>query len=247
MPIRRAATSPVPALVVMLGLAGCAVSPEPASLDFDPFEDFNRSAHAVNLAVDSTAFGPAARAWGQVVPQPVRTGISNVNNHWSLPRETIQRALQGRPLKVAENSMRFAVNTVFGFGGLLDPAKEMGLPYRETNFDETFFIWGFPEGGYLELPLGGPGTQRDWLGWALDIGLDPMVYVLPSGAVDALFAVGALDIVNDRYAIDPVLATLLYESADSYTSQRISYLQNMRVRLQGETSLDVLEDIYADY
>jgi phospholipid-binding lipoprotein MlaA len=231
----------------MLGLAGCAVSPDPDSLDFDPFEDFNRSAHAVNLAVDEVAFGPTARGWGGGVPQPIRTGISNVNSHWSLPRETIQRALQGRPLRVAENAMRFAVNTVFGFGGLLDPAKEMGLPYRETNFDETFFIWGFPEGGYLELPLGGPGTQRDWLGWALDIGLDPMVYVLPGGAVDGLFAVGALDIVNDRYEIDPVLEALLYESADSYTAQRISYLQNMRARLQGETNLELLEDVYADY
>ena len=232
-------------MLLAIALAGCAAAPDPDSLDHDPFENFNRAAHALNLGVDGAAFGPSSRTWGQVVPQPVRTGISNVNNHWSLPRETIQRALQGQPLRVAENAMRFAVNSTFGFGGLLDPAKEMGLPYRETNFDETFFIWGFPEGGYLELPLGGPGTERDWLGWALDIGLDPMIYVLPSGAVDGLFAVGALDIVNDRYLIDPVLAALLYESADSYTAQRISYLQNMRARLQGETSLDLLEDVYA--
>ena len=30
----------------------------------------------------------------------------------------------------------------------------MGLPYDETNFDETFYRWGVPEGGYWELPLG---------------------------------------------------------------------------------------------
>ena len=44
----------------------------------------------------------------------------------------------------------------------------MGLPYDETNFDETFYRWGVPEGGYWELPLVGPGTQRDWTGYALD-------------------------------------------------------------------------------
>ena len=47
-----------------------------------------------------------------------------------------------------------------GLGGLIDPAAEMGLPYDETNFDETFYRWGLPEGGYWELPLLGPGTQR---------------------------------------------------------------------------------------
>ena len=42
-----------------------------------------------------------------------------------------------------------------GLGGLIDPAAEMGLPYDETNFDETFYRWGLPEGGYWELPLSG--------------------------------------------------------------------------------------------
>jgi phospholipid-binding lipoprotein MlaA len=41
-----------------------------------------------------------------------------------------------------------------------------------------------------------------------------------------------------------VLQTILYESADSYTALRISYLQAMRARLQGGTDLETLEDIY---
>jgi phospholipid-binding lipoprotein MlaA len=120
----------------------------------------------------------------------------------------------------------------------------MGIEYRRTNFDETFFVWGIPEGGYVELPVGGPGTERDWTGWALDIVADPTAYVLPADAVTALVGVAALDIVNDRYELDAPLESILYDSADSYTSLRISYLQNMRARLQGEADLDLLEDIY---
>jgi phospholipid-binding lipoprotein MlaA len=78
----------------------------------------------------------------------------------------------------------------------------------------------------------------------LDLALDPVNFVLPTGALQALLGVGALDLVNDRYVLDPVLQTILYESADSYTALRISYLQAMRARLQGGTDLETLEDIY---
>jgi phospholipid-binding lipoprotein MlaA len=224
-------------------LAGCVAAPDPDSLDFDPFESQNRAAHEFNREVDRQVFGPVARAWGTNVPQPIRQTITNVRYHWKLPGETIQYVLQGRPEQSARAAMRFAVNTVFGLGGLVDPASEMGLEYRETNFDETFHVWGIPEGGYVEIPFGGPGTQRDWNGWMLDILLDPAFLLLPAAATDGLVVAGGLDIVNDRYVLDPVLEELLYRSEDSYTS----YLQNMRARLQGGTNIEQLEDIYADY
>ena len=95
--------------------------------------------------------------------------------------------LQGRGVDAAKSTTRFLVNTIMGLGGLLDIAKDMGLPYDETNFDETFYRWGVPEGGYWELLLVGPGTQRDWTGYALDQLSDPMFYVLPVAAVNSLF------------------------------------------------------------
>jgi phospholipid-binding lipoprotein MlaA len=228
-------------------LAGCAVSPDPGSLDFDPFEAQNRSAHAVTRPVDRAVYGPVARAWGEGVPPPLRRGVTNLHTNWKLPGQVIQYALQGRGLRVAESAMRFAVNTTFGLGGLLDVATGMDLPYRETNFDETFHVWGVPEGGYLELPLVGPGTQRDWTGWVLDQVADPAWYVLPVAAANGLVAVAGLDLVNERYALDPAIDEILHRSADSYTAQRISYLQNMRARLQGGTQLDQLEDVYAGF
>jgi phospholipid-binding lipoprotein MlaA len=232
---------------LIAALAGCAVSPDPASLAFDPFEEQNRGVHEVNKDLDRRVYGPVARGYGNSVPPPVRKGVSNFRNHWRLPGHVVQYTLQARPARAAESASRFVVNSVVGLAGLLDPATAMGLPYDETNFDETFYVWGLPEGGYVEVPFAGPGTQRDWFGYVLDQALDPTWYLLPGAATTTLLVAGGLDIVNDRYELDTTLETLLHESEDSYTAQRISYLQNMRARLAGGTDVEQLEDVYADY
>ena len=167
-------------------LAGCAVSPDPDSLSFDPHEKTNREAHKLNVEFDGAVYGPVARAYGATVPGQVRHTITNVRDNWRLPLQVVQYGLQGRGEDMAKSTTRFAVNTVFGLGGLVDIATEMDLPYDETNFDEVFYRWGIPEGGYLELPLGGPGTDRDWTGYVLDQALDPTWYVLPVAATNAL-------------------------------------------------------------
>ena len=227
-------------------LAGCTASPDPDSLSFDPLEGQNRQAHALNKEIDASVYGPVARSYGEAVPAQARRTITNLRNNWRLPGQIVQYGMQGRGTDAAKSTTRFAVNTLLGLGGLLDIARDMGLPYDETNFDEVFYRWGIPEGGYLELPVVGPGTQRDWTGYVLDQALDPTWYVLPVAGSNALLVLGGLDLANDRYELDPVLDSLLYESADSYTAQRTSYLQNMRARLKGGTDIDTLEDIYAD-
>lgn len=235
-------------LGVLAGVAGCVAAPDPNSLDFDPFEKSNRAAHdEINVPVDRAVYGPVARTWGDTVPGGVRRGITNVRDNWRLPLQVVQYGLQGRGEDAAKSTTRFAVNTLLGLGGLLDIAKEMDLPYDETNFDEVFYRWGLPEGGYLEFPLIGPGTQRDWTGYVLDQAFDPTWYVLPVAATNALLVLGGLDLVNQRYDLDTTLQALMHESADSYTAVRISYLQNMRARLKGGTDVDELEDVYADY
>lgn len=230
----------------LLLLGACDGKSATDDLSYDPLESYNRPVHETNAQIDKSVYGPVARAYGNTVPQVARSGIRNLRDNWKLPGEVIQYGLQGNGLRVAESTTRFLVNTTFGLGGVLDPAKEMGLPYRETGFDETFFTWGIPDGGYLEMPVMGPGTQRDWTGWVLDQFADPTYYILPGAAIDGLLVVSGLDIVNDRYELDPVVEQLMHESADGYTAQRISYLQNKRARLSDGDSVETLEDVYAD-
>ncbi|MFT3974978.1 MAG: VacJ family lipoprotein [Amaricoccus sp.] len=226
-------------------LAGCTTPPEPNSLDWDPHRNFNMAAHQVNVSVDRVAYGPVARAYGDTVPPMVRRGITNVRDNWRLPSHVVQFALQGQGLEVAKSTTRFLVNTTFGLGGVLDVAKDMNLPYEDTGFNETLFKWGVPEGGYLEMPLGGPGTERDWAAWGLDIVADPVSLVLPQDALNGLLVVGGLDTVNQRYEMDSVVEALMHQSANSYDATRIAYLQSMRAALAGGTSVDTLEDVYA--
>jgi phospholipid-binding lipoprotein MlaA len=232
----------------LLALGACATPPsgDPNDLSSDPLESYNRPVHETNVALDKQVIGPVARAYGNAVPQVARSGIRNVRDNWKLPGEIIQYGLQGDGMHVAESTTRFAVNTLLGLGGLLDVAKDMGLPYRETGFDETFYKWGVPDGGYLEMPVFGPGTQRDWSAWVLDQFADPTYYVLAGPATDALLVVSGLDIVNDRYELDPVVEQLLHNSTDSYTAMRLSYLQAKRARLEGaDGDVNMLEDVYA--
>jgi phospholipid-binding lipoprotein MlaA len=234
----------LPAVALAMALSACARSPDPASLTFDPYEAQNREVHTFNVEVDRRAWGPAARAYGTTVPEPVRTGLSNLRANWRLPHQTVQYGLQGRPALAGRSALRFIVNTVVGVGGIFDPATAGGVELRYTDIDETLHVWGVREGGYLVVPFGGPGTERDWTGWVLDVALDPLNFVLPVAGLQALFGVGALDLANQRYILDPALETILYESADGYVALRISYLQAMRARLQDGTDLDLLEDIY---
>ena len=235
------------ALLAPAALAACAASPDPESLSFDPFATENRATHDANLTIDRNAYRPAAIAYGKGVPEPVRRGVSNLENTWDSPGYVVQYMLQGRPELAGTAMMRFGVNTLFGFGGLIDLASKLGMDYRDTNVDETLFRWGVPEGGYLVVPFGGPGTQRDWSGWVLDYALDPVQLFLPTAAGTALIAASGVDLLNDRYELDTTLDELFYQSEDSYTATRISYLQNMRARLKGGTGLDLLEDVYDDY
>lgn len=234
------------ALAAVVALAACTPSPDPASLDWDPFEARNRQTHARNVAFDRAAFGPVSRAYGRTVPAPVRSGISNFRENWLLPHHTVQYLLQGRPGLAVQTTGRFVINTVVGIAGILDPATPIGIPYRYTSVDETMHVWGVPEGAYIEMPLGGPGAERDWSGWALDFVADPLIFVLPPAAFNTLLAAGGLDLMNERYTLDPTINALLHESADSYTALRISYLQAARARLADGVDLDLLEDIYAE-
>lgn len=227
-------------------LAGCSSAPEQNSLNYDPNKRFNQTAHSVNVGVDRVAFGPVARAYGNTVPPLVRRGVTNVRDNWRLPGHVVQAAIQGRGVEVAKSTTRFMVNTVFGLGGILDLAKEMDLPYEENGFNETLYQWGVPEGGYLEIPLGGPGTERDWAAWGVDLAADPVNWVLPQAALNGLLVVGGLDVVNDRYEIDSVIEAMWHQSANSYDATRIAYLQNMRADLAGGTGAETMEDVYME-
>lgn len=234
-------------LLSVLAAAGCS-TPPPGQSIFDPEEAANRKMHAFNKALDRHLVAPVARGYGAVVPTPVDRAVSNLANHLSIPGEIVNSTIQLNFEDVTINTIRFLTNTVFGLGGLFDFATAAGMDEDvDTDFGETLYVYGFPEGEYLELPAFGPRTEREAYGLVVDFFLDPVGTFLPSSARKVTVPLYVADKVGDRNEFDDAISGILYGSEDSYATARSIYLQNRRFKLQGgAVDLDNLEDPYAN-
>jgi len=232
-------------LLSLVFLAGCASGSVSSDHIYDPFEAPNRQIHEFNKLVDAVALRPMAAVYGASVPQELRAIVDNSANNLGVPGHVVNHILQGDVESAAASTARFLVNTTIGVVGLFDPATELGLFAQPADFGETLGVWGVAEGPYLELPLLGASTVRGTVGILVDFAIDPMRYVIPSPEREYLFLLKGADLVGDRHTYSDLVDVLLYESADSYAAQRLTYLQNKRRNLEGETVLEDLEDPYA--
>lgn len=226
-------------------LAACGPAPAPQGIN-DPYEKGNRATHQFNLAADRAVLRPLSRVMGDG-SGPVSRGLGNFAANLGTPGDVVNDLLQLRLGRATHNTLRFAINSTLGLGGLLDPATAMGAPAKKTDFGETLHVWGVDEGAYVELPLLGPSTQRDALGSAVDLVLDPMNYLLPKPeSYFGTFAKGASQL-SDRARYSGTVDSILYESADSYAQMRLLYLQNRRYELGQTTGADAdFVDPYED-
>jgi phospholipid-binding lipoprotein MlaA len=212
-------------------LSGCGPAPIPDGIS-DPYEAQNRSVHRLNQRLDRALVRPASGAYGSALPRPVRQGIGNFSRNLDTPRQVVNDLLQARFADAVHNSWRFLINSTVGLAGVLDPATPMGLTPRTTDFGETLHVWGVPEGNYVELPVLGPSTDRDTLGKAVDLALNPLSYLLDTPESYAVTGANVLAKFGDRYTYRETVDSILYDSADSYAQARILYLENRRHELR---------------
>jgi phospholipid-binding lipoprotein MlaA len=230
-------------VITALFLSACTIAPDGVS-DFDPFEAQNREMHEFNKGFDTAIFGPIRGGVSNVSPeltQPVINFADNVG----LPGMVLNGVLQADLEGALQNTLRFAVNSTIGVGGLFDPAIELRLAEAETDFGETLAVWGVPEGAYLELPLIGPSTERALAGRVVDSVLDPLKDVGLPAQIKYGSASRVLARVLKRIQFGETVDSILYDSADSYLQQRLIYLQNRRFEL-GTTVVEESVDPYAD-
>jgi len=207
-------------------LAGAAsAAPDDAR---DPLEPVNRRVEAVNHRVDGAVLRPVARAYEHALPSLVRRGVSNffanLGDVWSAANS----ALQLKPGDAAQNGMRFAVNTGFGLGGLLDIATDAGIERHKEDFGTTLAYWGVPPGPYLVLPLLGPSTLRDTFALPVDWIGNPIGQISSVAGRNAIAAVGAVDVRARLLPLDG----LMDQAFDRYTMMRDAYLQHRDAQVQ---------------
>jgi phospholipid-binding lipoprotein MlaA len=235
---RRAAL----ALAAVVALGGCATVPagSAAPSPADPWENWNRKVFAFNEAVDEAVLKPVAETYRDVVPRLVRRGVDNVLGNVYDVWSTANHFMQGKLQDGLEMGMRVLTNTLFGLGGLLDPATEAGLTRRSEDFGQTLGKWGLPQGPYFVLPFLGPSTVRDTAGFLVDRQASPSQLL----HVDAdRYALTAIELVNLRSNL--LSAGMLIDSValDKYSFIRDGFLSRRRDALyDGAPPMDTFED-----
>jgi phospholipid-binding lipoprotein MlaA len=223
------------------GLAGCA-TPPPASdpeavADFqqtnDPMEPANRLLYKINDGIDTVLLKPAALVYRAVLPDPVRTGVHNVLDNMGGPVRLANDALEGKPKRAGDTSMRFLINTTVGVAGIFDVAKDLGYPNHDADFALTLANWNVSEGPYLYLPVLGPSSPRDAAGFGADIAIDPFTWIgrgTQSFTYEAWSktAAGALD---QRSRLLDTLDQVKKTALDPYATIRSLYRQNRAGKL----------------
>jgi len=217
------------ALAAAVLLAGCASVPSEDPRD--PFQPLNRTMDSFNHGVDEAVIKPAAKGYEKALPGVVRKGVTNFFGNLGDVWSAANTALQGRPGDTAQNLMRFPVNTVFGIGGVLDIATNVGIERHKEGFGSTMAHWGVPSGPYVVLPLLGPSTLRDTVALPLDLLGDPLRQVSPPVERNLLVETGAVDVRAQLLPLDAALDSAI----DRYMFMRDGYLQHRNTEVHPGT------------
>ncbi len=214
------------AMIAFSVISGCASGPQ--ANPTDPLEPFNRSMFALNENVDKAVLKPVAQGYRAITPQPVRLGVSNFFDNLEDLWSSLNGVLQLRPGVAADNFMRFGVNTVFGLGGVLDVASELGIERHSEDLGKTLGRWGVPSGPFLMMPLFGPSTVRDATTITLENRFDPISNI---DHIRTRNSATALRLVDTRTNLLR-LGNLLDEAAlDKYSFTRDAFLQKRRAEI----------------
>lgn len=209
------------AIIVTGTLSACVTLPpnSPRSPK-DPWESWNRGVYKFNDGLDRAIAKPVAKTYVRVVPQPIRTGVSNFFGNIDTPMVMINDALQGKFRAAANDLGRFALNTTVGIGGILDPATSAGLDRNYEDVGLTLGHWGVHPGPFLELPVLGPSDLRDGPTKLID------AYMKPTGYISNLWIRYGLYlpyVVDLRASLLPLEETLK-NTYDPYAFVRDAYL-----------------------
>ncbi len=208
-----------------LALAGllpaCATLPSGERDSRDRFERTNRAIYRFNDALDRGVAKPVAKGYVKITPAPVRTGLGNFFSNLVYPTVVVNDLLQLKGKAFVSDTVRLVVNTTLGIGGLFDPATRFGLEARNEDFGQTLGRWGVPAGPYIMLPVFGPSSVRDTVGFVGDLYTDPKNYIKNDYVAYGLTGLSVVDKRAELLATEDVLA----RSYDPYSFIRNAYLQ----------------------
>jgi phospholipid-binding lipoprotein MlaA len=198
-------------------------APEKADIA-DPLEPFNRAMYHFNDKLYFWVLKPVARGYGKVVPEVARIGVRNFFSNIASPIRIVNCVLQAKFVGAVKELGRFAVNTVWGIGGLMDLASDnvVNLPKQDVDFGQTLGVYGLGQGFYIHWPILGPSSPRDTVGMIGDSFLHPFTYLAET---DVLIGIKAYETVNSTSLSIGDYESLKDAAVDPYVAFRDAYVQ----------------------
>ena len=191
----------------------------------DPLEPLNRGIYAFNDAIDTAVLKPVAMGYRAVLPQFVRTGVSNFFSNLDDVTVIVNGILQLKIPQAVSDTGRLLINTTVGVLGLIDVATHLGLEKHNEDFGQTLGYWGVGNGPYLMLPLLGPSTFRDGVGRWVDSKTDPVRW---EDHIRTRNQFLVLRVINTRANLLDSEKVLDAAAIDRYAFLRDAYLQRRR-------------------
>jgi phospholipid-binding lipoprotein MlaA len=210
------------AVLFSLNVGGCVtLPPNSQRTPQDPWESWNRGVYKVNDKLDRAIAKPIARAYVHVMPQAIRTGVSNFFDNLTTPTVMINDALQGKLLAAGNDLGRFLFNSTVGLGGILDPATAAGMAKNNEDFGQTLGHWGVHPGPFVELPVLGPSDVRDAPSRLVDAYTNPQAYIRNGYVKWGLYTVSLVDSRMKLLSLEDTIQN----AYDPYAFIRDAYLQ----------------------
>jgi phospholipid-binding lipoprotein MlaA len=191
----------------------------------DPLEGWNRAVFGFNEGLDKAVLKPVATGYKAAVPELVRSGVNNFFTNFRDGWSAINALLQAKPIVAAQMVTRVATNTLFGLGGFIDVASDLGIQRQREDLGQTLGCWGLPAGPYLVWPLLGPSSLRDSVALPLDLSWATGALTNDGAARLGLTALELIDIRTSLLGADRLIDSI---SIDKYVFIRDGYLARRR-------------------
>lgn len=206
----------------------------PAKNPDDPYERYNRFMFGVNDKVDRFALKPVAKGYRKVTPGPVRKSVSNFFNNLRDVYSIASNLLRADFKKAANDTMRVAINTTWGIGGLFDIATEANLDNNQNTLGDTFASWGWKNSNYFVYPILGPSTVRDTVSSTITVALPGTYGIVFHGKYDP-WGAKAVDALSVREQALNLTDSLETAALDPYAYTRDIYMSYRKQAIFGKT------------
>lgn len=192
----------------------------------DPIEPVNQLFFRANVIYYIYGLNPASGGYKSVTTQWSRRRVELFFHNLKEPVTVVNGIFQGEIDDAATASKRFLINTIFGAGGLFDPASQ----HHERvvrGFDQTLAKWGIGHGFYIHWPIVGPSSARATGGLVLEEAMNPFWW-----ARDWRVTAGGLTLETVSWNSEQGKGyrDILLHSVDGYTAMKHIFEQTTKQR-----------------